>query len=69
MIYDPERTMSNNDKMLTAGWFRRIADAIADHTYPDDWEDYADGVATRCRERAGDLETEVFKDRVTTCQY
>lgn len=61
---DTKRPMSNNDKILTAGWFRRISDAILSHTYPDDWADHVKGVVTRCKTIAGDLETEVYKDRV-----
>lgn len=61
---DPNGKMSNEDKMKTAGWFRRISDAILSHTYPDDWADYVEGVVTRCKKLAGDLEAEVYKERV-----
>lgn len=62
--FDVKRKMSNGDKMLTAGWFRRMADAIKEQIYTDDMTDYVNSVVNRCKSRARELEQEVYKERV-----
>lgn len=64
-IYNPDKKMSPEDKLKTAGWFERIAFAILDQTYPEDWKDHVSGVVDRCMDTAWELKKEVHMAEVS----
>jgi hypothetical protein len=59
-VYNPDITMSKEDKLKTACWFRRICDAIEDTSYPPDWIEDVKTSVKKFKKTATNLEAECF---------